>query len=80
MTTGQTKLLFCWDDVDSLSDMRRLSLVYKSQRPPGRWLEWRFRLTAVDRFTGASCRAKLKRRMSGIRSMRVLGFCSSATA
>ena len=27
MTTGETKLLFSWDDVDSLPDMRRLTLV-----------------------------------------------------
>ena len=27
MTTGETKLLFSWDDVDSLPDMRRLRLV-----------------------------------------------------
>ena len=27
MTTGETELLFSWDDVDSLPDMRRLRLV-----------------------------------------------------
>ena len=27
MTTGETKLLFSWDDVDALPDLRRLSLV-----------------------------------------------------
>jgi len=47
MTTGRTKLLFSWEDVDSLPDLRRLRLVLdwlpdNGSAPSASWISCSF--------------------------------------